>query len=120
MAEGDIRRGTVGAEQPTGDARDPDAIRREIEETREGLGDTVEALAAKTDFKARARAKADALKRTVADRKARLAGKAKEASPDSAGAAAGQAARKARENPMPVAVAGAFALGVLAGRMMGR
>jgi Protein of unknown function (DUF3618) len=43
------------------DVRDPDTIRREIAETREELGAAVEELAAKTDVKARAREKLDAL-----------------------------------------------------------
>jgi hypothetical protein len=37
--------------------RDPDTIRQEIAETRQGLGEAVEELAAKTDVKARAREK---------------------------------------------------------------
>jgi methyl-accepting chemotaxis protein len=40
---------------------DPGELRREIERTREQLGDTVEALVAKTDVKARAQAKASRL-----------------------------------------------------------
>ena len=39
----------------------PDALRQEIEQTREQLGETVERLAAKADMKAQARAKAAAL-----------------------------------------------------------
>lgn len=35
----------------------PEEIRRDIEETREDLGDTVDALSAKTDVKARAKEK---------------------------------------------------------------
>jgi hypothetical protein len=42
--------GTVGS--PVEAAKDPDQIREEIEATRRELGDTVEALAAKTDVKA--------------------------------------------------------------------
>lgn len=34
--------------------KSPEEIRRDIEETREDLGDTVDALSAKTDVKARA------------------------------------------------------------------
>ena len=41
------------------DKRGPEEIRADIEQTREELGDTVEALAAKTDVKARSRAKVD-------------------------------------------------------------
>ena len=42
--------------------RGPAEIRQDIEQTREELGDTVEALAAKTDVKAQARAKVDETK----------------------------------------------------------
>jgi hypothetical protein len=37
------------------EARDPEEIREEIEATREDLGETVEALAAKADVKAQAK-----------------------------------------------------------------
>ena len=46
---------------------DPDAIRADIERTRAELGDTVEALAAKTDVKARAHDAAQAAKVRVED-----------------------------------------------------
>jgi hypothetical protein len=60
------------------DRRGPDEIRADIEHTREELGETVEALAAKTDIKRQAEAKVedtkhrvnakvDALKRAAAD-----------------------------------------------------
>jgi len=45
--------GTVGA--PVKGPKDPEQIREEIEATRRELGDTVEALAAKTDVKAHVR-----------------------------------------------------------------
>lgn len=45
--------GTVGA--PVEGPKDPEQIREEIEATRRELGDTVEALAAKTDVKAHVR-----------------------------------------------------------------
>jgi ElaB/YqjD/DUF883 family membrane-anchored ribosome-binding protein len=69
----------VNAADPT-----PAEIRAEIDETREELGDTVEALAEKTDVKAQAKAKAD------------------------------QAQALVKENPKPVAIAaGIVALFVL-------
>jgi hypothetical protein len=43
------------ARAPVTDSKDPDQIREEIEATRQELGDTVEALVAKTDVKAHAR-----------------------------------------------------------------
>jgi hypothetical protein len=47
--------------------RTPEQIEADIERTRGELGDTVEALAAKTDVKARAHAKADELKEKTPD-----------------------------------------------------
>ena len=49
-----------------------------------------------------------------------LADKVKEAAPESMGAAAGQAQSLARENPTPIALAGAFVAGVVIGRMLSR
>lgn len=48
---------------------DPEALRQEIARTRAGLGDTVEALAAKADVKARAQ---DAVHSSVAAAKLRM------------------------------------------------
>jgi hypothetical protein len=50
--------------------RDPAVIREEILETREELGEAVEALAAKTDVKARAREKLDDAKTRARERPA--------------------------------------------------
>ncbi|HEY0279165.1 MAG TPA: DUF3618 domain-containing protein [Solirubrobacterales bacterium] len=69
----------------------PAEIREEIDATREALGDTVEALAEKTDVKAQAKAKAEEVK---------------EAAPRSPA----EAQALARRNPRPLAIAG----GVLA------
>jgi ElaB/YqjD/DUF883 family membrane-anchored ribosome-binding protein len=95
-------------------------LQREIEQTREQLGDTVEALAAKTDVKAQARQKVEETKATVLEKKDELLGKAREASPESAGATAAAAADQARENPLPFAAVGAFVAGFLFGRMTKR
>ena len=46
--------------------RSPEEIRADIKDTREELGDTVEQLAAKTDVKAHAQAKVDAVKQSRA------------------------------------------------------
>ncbi|WP_328693710.1 DUF3618 domain-containing protein [Streptomyces phaeochromogenes] len=50
------------ADKAVGGAKGPDELRRQIQETRGQLGDTVEELAAKTDVKARARARGAELK----------------------------------------------------------
>jgi hypothetical protein len=44
---------------------EPEALRRDIEQTRAGLGETVEALAAKADVKARAQGAVDDVKHRV-------------------------------------------------------
>jgi hypothetical protein len=48
------------------DAAEPERLRQEIAESRQELGDTVEALAAKTDVKAHAKAKLDRTRSSVA------------------------------------------------------
>ncbi|AXL87993.1 DUF3618 domain-containing protein [Streptomyces sp. CB09001] len=48
--------------QPAGGAKGPDELRRQIEQTRGQLGDTVEELAGKADVKGRAKARAADLK----------------------------------------------------------
>jgi ElaB/YqjD/DUF883 family membrane-anchored ribosome-binding protein len=106
---------------------DPAEIREEIEETRGELGETVAAVAEKTDVKKQAEAKKDELK-DQASAKAEeakatvqaLGEKAKQAAPDSASDGVAQAQRFAQENPLPVAVAGAFVAGLLLGRIFYR
>lgn len=55
--------GSNGSTSPgTEESNDPDAIRQEIERTRDDLADTVDALHAKLDVKGQARAKVDQVK----------------------------------------------------------
>jgi Protein of unknown function (DUF3618) len=98
------------------DTQDPERIKEQIEATREELGDTVEALAAKTNVKTRFKRKIGETKASVADRKEKLLGRAEQASPDTAVSAASGVSRMAQQNPLSVVAAGAFALGFLAGR----
>jgi ElaB/YqjD/DUF883 family membrane-anchored ribosome-binding protein len=102
-------------------------LRGEIEDVREDLGETAAALAAKTDVKARAREKADELKRSATSRKDELLSKAPGragTTPSSAStggsAAVTQMKRKARENPVPTAALGALIGGFLLGRLTRR
>ena len=95
-------------------------IEREIERTRDQLGETVEALARKADVKRQAKDKVEATKVSVAAKKEQLLGKAKDASPDGTSAAAAQVSRTARENPVPLAAVGAFLAGYVAGRITRR
>lgn len=107
--------------------RSPEEIREDIGQTREELGDTAAALAAKADVKGQARAKVDELKQTAQQRKeeltdkARDAGsKAKEATPESIGAGASSVVSSAQENPVPLAVVAAFVGGLAIGWILGR
>jgi hypothetical protein len=88
--------------------QDPDMIRRDIEDTRERMGDTVDALGYKTDVKARAGDKVGALKEKVTG--------AAPSSDDVKGGAK-QAVGVAQENPLGLAV-GAVAVGFLAGMLI--
>jgi ElaB/YqjD/DUF883 family membrane-anchored ribosome-binding protein len=124
MSAADQGRTTPAADKS---GRDPEDIRRDIEDTRAELGETVAEVAEKTDVKKQAQAKTDELKEQ-AGAKAReakakaqeLGDKAKEIAPDSAGEGVQQAQRVARENPVPVAVAGAFLAGLVLGRLTSR
>ena len=101
-------------------AKDPEQIREEIEATRQQLGDTVEALAAKADVKARVKDRVQSTKESAAQKKDDLLGKARDASPDTVASGATQATQKAKENPLPLAGVGAFAVGFLLGRLTKR
>jgi len=77
---------------------DPDTLKHDIEETREALGETVEALSAKADVKAQAQQKVDEVK-TQAQEKV-----------DETKAQAQQKVEEVRERPAPtVGIAGAIA-----------
>src|SRR3954453_9939837 len=98
---------------------DPRAIRSEIEDTRERMGDTVDALAYKADVKTRAKEsvsdKVDTLKSKVTGAKDSVAD-----STPSGGDVKHQAKRTvglAQENPLGLAV-GAAAVGFIAGMLI--
>jgi hypothetical protein len=110
----------VGNEQ-----KSPDEIRREIEDTRQDLGDTAAALAAKTDVKARAKEKVEGVKQTIADKKESFAASSTGAGNNGgaaaqANAAAAQVRAKAQANPLPTAAIAAFVGGFLFGRISAR
>jgi hypothetical protein len=87
------------------DPRTPEEIRADIADTREEVGDTVEALAAKTDVKAQVRQRIDTVKAKV-----------QSSTPASAQQGGQQVATKVRENPAPVVVGGAVLVAFLLGR----
>jgi Protein of unknown function (DUF3618) len=114
-------RAPVNEQHPDGSAPEgPEQIRADIERTRQDLGDTVAALAEKTDVKTRAREKVAEVRENVTQKRTELAGRARETSPDGASSAAVQVRAKAQENPVPFAAIGAFVGGFLLGRITGR
>jgi uncharacterized protein DUF3618 len=116
-------------EQSVNEQKSPEQIREEIEETRQELGDTAAALAAKTDVKARAKEKVENIKRTVAEKKQSFAssstgtaaGGGEGSSPlDQVKAKAPELKAKAQENPIPTAAVAAFIGGFIFGRLTSR
>ncbi len=103
-----------------GENKSPEQIRADIEQTREQLGDTVEALAEKTDVKAQAKTRISAAKDAAQSKRAEYAAKAKQAAPDSAGAGADQLTATVKQQPLPFAVAVAFVAGLAIGGLLGR
>jgi ElaB/YqjD/DUF883 family membrane-anchored ribosome-binding protein len=121
-----------------GEPQSPDEIRAEIERTQQQLGDTVEALAAKTDVKAQAAERVQAARDTVSDAVGSARQSAEEtvasardsvlhasdqvrqATPESAAAGAQQVTDTVSSQPLPFAAGGAFAAGVLVGWLLGR
>jgi hypothetical protein len=85
--------------------RSPEEIRADIADTREEVGDTVEALAAKTDVKAQMRQRIDTVKAKV-----------QSSTPASAQQGSRQLATTVRENPAPLVVGGAVLVAFLLGR----
>jgi hypothetical protein len=112
--------------------KSPEQIRREIEDTRQELGDTAAALAAKTDVKTRAKEKVEGIKQTVSETVAEKkeaftsssggpAGGGSQGSPlDQVKAKAPELKAKAQENPIPTAAIAAFIGGFVFGRLTSR
>jgi ElaB/YqjD/DUF883 family membrane-anchored ribosome-binding protein len=104
----------------TGETKSPEQIRAEIDQTRDELGDTVEALAEKTDVKAQAKHRIAAVKDTAQTKRDEYAAKAKQATPESASAGADQLASTVKDKPVPFAIGAAFATGCATGWLLGR
>jgi ElaB/YqjD/DUF883 family membrane-anchored ribosome-binding protein len=106
--------------EPSGETKSPEQIRAEIEQTRADLGDTVEALAEKTDVKAQAKHRIASIKHTAQTKRDEYAADAKHATPDTASAAADQAASIVRAKPLPFAAGAAFTIGCATGWLLRR
>lgn len=87
---------------------DPNAIRADIERTRDEMGDTVDAIGYKADVKSRTKDK-------IADTKDRITGKVSDVTPD--GRQVKRAAGVAQENPLGLALGG-VAVGFIAGMLV--
>jgi ElaB/YqjD/DUF883 family membrane-anchored ribosome-binding protein len=98
---------------------DPDAIRDEIADTRERMGDTIDALGYKTDVRARAKDNVSGKVDTVKERLGLAGQRASDATPDAEEVKhqVRRAAGMAQENPLGLAV-GATAVGFLAGLLV--
>jgi hypothetical protein len=92
--------------------QDPDAIRQQIEETRNQMGNTVDAIGYRTDVRSRA-------KESVQDKAQGLRDKISGATPDTGEVKDGarQAVGVAQENPIGLAL-GAVAVGFVAGMLV--
>jgi chromosome segregation ATPase len=116
------------ADRPGGKAEpdEPDQIRADIEDTREDLGEIVEALAKKADVKSHAKAKVDERKEALNRKQQELKGKvsdiprrARQVKPEDAKRAASRVANQARARPGP-AVAVALVLALVLVRLVRR
>jgi Protein of unknown function (DUF3618) len=99
--------------------QDPDRIRREIEETRSEMGDTVDALGYKADVKERAKENIAEKRDRLKERITGAAGSVSDATPDAGDVKqnARRAAGVAQENPIGLAL-GAVAFGFVAGMLV--
>lgn len=99
--------------------QDPDAIRREVAQTRERMGETIDALGSKADVKTRTKENISGKVDTVKERLGVATDKVSDATPD--GQQVKQQARRAvgvaQENPLGLVV-GAAAVGFLAGMLI--
>jgi chromosome segregation ATPase len=109
-----------GSPVSTEGERSQEEIRADIEETRAEVGDTVEALAEKTDVKGQAQQRVAELKGRFERKREDLMAKAKSNTPQSAQHGGQQVVAKAKENRTPLAIGGAVLLAFLIGRRTGR
>ena len=98
---------------------DPDTLRREIEQTRDRMGDTVEAIGYKADVPARTKDKVTDTFTGVKERIGGTASTMNEATPSAGDVkhAARRGASIAQENPLGLAI-GSIAFGFLAGMLV--
>ncbi len=117
---------TAGRQAPVQEASETEQLRGDIAETREELGDTVEALSQKADVKAQARGAVDEQKAKLRAKRDELKEKVSGAGGSSEGGGdAGQRARalvdqvsqRASRQPLPY-LGGALAAGLVVGLVL--
>jgi ElaB/YqjD/DUF883 family membrane-anchored ribosome-binding protein len=118
MDQGERAEGASMSE--TEHTRTPEEIRAEIEETREEVGDTVEALAAKSDVKAQARERVEEVKGNVRAKADQVKDRVRSSTPESAQQGGARAIEAVRSNPAPFVLIGAVVVAFLVGRRTGR
>ena len=125
MGEAEREVGTpVEPAASNGEQRTPEEIERDIERTREELGDTVAALAGKADVKARAHEKVEEVKAKVTakvgETKAKVSETADQAGPANVDPA--QVAHTAKETATkpPTLIIAAFAAGFVLGAVIAK
>ena len=99
--------------------QDPETIRREIEDTRDRMGETVEALGYKADVPTRTKEAVSGKVSSVKEKITGAAGSVNDATPSTGDftQAARRCAGVAQENPLGLAV-GSIAIGFLAGMLV--
>jgi gas vesicle protein len=99
--------------------QDPEAIREQIEQTRERMGDTVDALGYKADVKTRAKENIGGKIESVKDKVTGKTSQVSDAAPsgEDVKQTARQAVGVAQENPLGLAI-GSVAMGFLAGMLI--
>jgi hypothetical protein len=111
---------TAAEPEKAEETRSPEQIRADIEQTREEVGDTVEALAAKTDVKAQAHERVEEIKGNVRAKAGEVKAKARSSTPEGAQQGGQQIVAKVRENPAPVALGAAVLVAFMIGRRTAR
>jgi hypothetical protein len=109
------RQGSPAVEEQ--ETRSPEEIRRDIEQTRVELGDTVEALGRKTDVKGQAQERIAEAKSQARDKVESIKRRASAATPGSAKDAGSSVTTTAKNNPLPFAIGAAVVFGFLIGRI---
>ncbi|KMO96846.1 DUF3618 domain-containing protein [Streptomyces roseus] len=111
----DDARTNIGTPAPAPTPGDPGSaeLRDQVERTRDELGKTVEALAAKADVKAQAKEKAALVSDQIREKAGDAAQLVKDKTPDPLLEKADQAATAARANRTPLLLVGAAAVVLL-------